>query len=317
MSDELKETIKMRLTAIRYAAKDINFYEFCGMENQSLPAAAPGAHIGLHLPNGLVRQYSLITAAENPVSYTTGIKLDRSSRGGSSHIHRNLRVGDILDIEPPRNNFPLDESAAESVFLAGGIGITPIRAMIERLANQGRKWKLFYACRTRTEAAFFSELQNYPHVRFHFDDESVGFFDCREILAEASPEAHFYCCGPAAMLESFEKITAELPREQIHVEYFTPKYEAATDGGYTVELAREKRQFTIPAGKTILRVLLEAGIDIPFSCEEGVCGSCETRVVSGIPDHRDAILSDAEKSENKTMMICCSGSKSPLLILDL
>ena len=317
MSNELKETIKMRLAAIRYAAKDTNLYEFCGLDNKTLPAAAPGAHIGLHLPNGLVRQYSLITAAENPVFYTTGIKLDRSSRGGSSFIHQNLRVGDILDIEPPRNNFPLDETAETSVFLAGGIGITPIRAMIERLENLGRDWKLFYACRSRVEAAFFSELQNFRQVKFHFDNEADGFFDCREILREVSPAAHFYCCGPAAMLESFENLTVELPREQIHVEYFTPKYEAATGGGFTVELARENRQFTIPAGKTILRVLLEAGVDVPFSCEEGVCGSCETRVISGVPDHRDAILSDAEKAANKTMMVCCSGSQSSLLVLDL
>ena len=317
MPNELKETIKMRLTAIRYAAKDINFYEFCGLENETLPAAAPGSHIGLHLPNGLVRQYSLVTATENPVSYTTGIKLDRKSRGGSGFIHKNLRVGDILDIEPPRNNFPLHETAAESIFLAGGIGITPIRAMIKRLENLGRNWKLFYACRSRTEAAFFDELQTFRQVKFHFDDEVGGFFDCREILAQVAPDTHFYCCGPATMLESFEKITNDFPPEQVHVEYFTPKYEAATDGGFTVELARAKRQLNIPAGKTILRVLLEAGIDVPFSCEEGVCGSCETRVVSGVPDHRDTILSDMEKAENKTMMICCSGSQSIKLILDI
>ena len=317
MSEESKELLEMRLTAIEYAAKNINLYEFRPLNGEILPDGRAGAHIGLHLPNGLVRQYSLFKAVENPQSYNIGIKLDANSRGGSVFVHDKIRVGDVISVEPPRNNFPLVENAAQSVFFAGGIGITPIFSMIERLEFLAKDWTLYYACRSRGEAAFFNRLRQFPQVRFHFDDESGGFFDLSEPLAAVPANAHLYCCGPSGMLKAFESLTRDFAPEQVHAEYFTSKYEAAADGGFTVALARDGREFYVPAGKTILRILLENGIDVPFSCEEGVCGSCETRLISGVPDHRDAILSNAEKLENKTMLVCCSGAKSEKLILDL
>ena len=317
MSSVLPETIKMRLSAVRYAAESVNLYEFAPVENQILPVAEPGAHIGLHLPNGLLRQYSLHQAGDEPRAYHVGIKFDRNSRGGSSYVHENLRVGEILDVDLPRNNFPLVETAEETVFLAGGIGITPIYSMLRRLEELGRKWRLHYACRSRAEAAFYSELENFPQVEFHFDDERGRFFDCGGVIENVPANAHLYCCGPAAMLEAFENLTQNRLPSFVHAEYFTPKYEAALDGGFTVELARSKQKFVVPQGKTILQILLDADIDIPFSCEEGVCGSCETKVIAGVPDHRDTILSEAERAANKTMMVCCSGAKSPKLVLDL
>ncbi|HEY4123057.1 MAG TPA: iron-sulfur cluster-binding domain-containing protein, partial [Rhizomicrobium sp.] len=158
----------------------------------------------------------------------------------------------------------------------------------------------------------------YSQVHFHFDDEEEGrFLNVAGIVENLPKSAHLYCCGPAPMLSAFEAASAHWPTDQIHVEYFTPKFAAAQEGGYVVELARSKREFIVPPGKSILQIVREAGIQVPHSCEEGVCGACETRVISGIPDHRDTILTESERKESATMMICCSGSKSPRLVLDI
>jgi ferredoxin-NADP reductase len=312
------ETIEMMLTCIRMAARDTNLYTFQRPDRGPLPPAEPGAHIGLILPNGIERQYSLVHAASDLSEYTVGVKRDANSRGGSVFMHDQLRVGSKIPIVPPRNNFPLKEDAELVVLLAGGIGITPIYCMSKRLMEKGRPWELYYSCRARLDAAFLDELSQYPQAHFHFDDEEEGRFLNVAAIVETLPKtAHLYCCGPAPMLAAFEAATAHWPPEQIHVEYFTPKFAAAQEGGYVVELARSKRELTVPAGKSILQVVREAGIQVPHSCEEGVCGACETRVISGIPDHRDTILTEQERKESATMMICCSGSKSPRLVLDI
>ena len=165
---------------------------------------------------------------------------------------------------------------------------------------------------------FVDEIVGAPNVRLHCDDEHGGkFLDLAAAIASAPAAAHFYCCGPAPMLAAFEAATAHLPPAQVHVEYFTAKEEKNLAGGYTLQLARSNREFTIPPGRSILQVLQDAGIDIPYSCEQGICGSCETRVLVGEPDHRDAILTDEERAGNKTTMICCSGSKGDKLVLDI
>jgi len=310
--------IDVRVSAIRYAARDTHLYEFTPLDGRPLPPYAPGAHIDLHLPNGLVRQYSLITAEPDPGSYSVGIKRDPASRGGSRYIHDELRVGKTLKISAPRNNFPLVEDADHVVLLAGGIGITPIWCMVQRLEKLGRSWELHYACRSRSDMAFLSALEAMSSSRFHFDDESEGkFLDVASIVAKAPKGAHLYCCGPTPMLKAFEAATADWPREQVHIEYFTPKQEAAKTGGFTVELARSGKEFIIPEGKSILQVLLDAGVDVDYSCELGICGACEQRVISGIPDHRDAILTEEEQASNTKVMICCAGCKSERLVLDL
>lgn len=311
-------TIEVLLTCIRMAARDTNLYTFQRPDKAPLPAAEPGAHIGVILPNGIERQYSLVSAGPQLKEYTVGVKRDLNSRGGSVYVHDQLRVGSRLPIVPPRNNFPLKEDTDLVVLLAGGIGITPIYCMVNRLIERGRKWELYYSCRTRLDAAFLDELAQHSATHLHFDDEEGGrFLNVAGIIDNLPRHAHLYCCGPAPMLAAFEAATAHWPAEQIHVEYFTPKFAAAQEGGYIVELARSKRELVIPAGKSILQVVREAGIDVPHSCEEGVCGACETRVISGIPDHRDAILTESERKENATMMICCSGSKTPRLVLDI
>jgi tetrachlorobenzoquinone reductase len=310
--------IEVRLTAIRYAARDTNLYEFTRLDGGALPAYQPGAHIDLHLPNGIVRQYSLTEAEPKGSSYTVGVKRDPASRGGSRYVHDELRVGKTIKISPPRNNFPLVENAAHVVLFAGGIGITPIWCMVQRLAKLGRPWTLHYACRSRVDTAFLPALKEMAGAEFHFDDESGGkFLDVGALVAAAPKDAHLYCCGPTPMLKAFETATASWPPEQVHIEYFTPKQEAAKAGGFVVELARSGKEFMIPEGKSILQVLLDAGVDVDYSCELGICGACEQRVISGEPEHRDAILTEEEQASNTKVMICCAGCKSERLVLDL
>jgi tetrachlorobenzoquinone reductase len=311
--------IDVRLTAIRYVARDTSLFEFQSVDGSPLPAYEPGAHIDLHLPSGLLRNYSLTVAEPEPSTYTVGIKRDPASRGGSRYLHEELQVGATLKIGGPRNNFCLDEDAAHTVLFAGGIGITPIWCMVQRLSRLGHDWQLHYACRSRDDMAFRETLGTMPQAALHFDDESGGqFLDVAAIVAAAPRNAHLYCCGPAPMLQAFEAATKDWPREQVHIEYFSPKEQGpAKNGGFTVELARSGVEYFIPEGETILNVLLDAGIDIDYSCELGICGACEQRVISGIPEHRDSILSEEEQSENKRVMICCAGCKSERLVLDL
>ena len=317
MPDDL---VRARLTAIRYAAHETNLYEFRRLDGGRWPSAAPGAHIDLHLPNGIMRQYSLVHAGPEPEVYVVGVKRDRASRGGSSFMHDKLQVGAQLTIGGPRNNFPLVESAPLTALFAGGIGITPIMCMIERLEALGRAWRLYYSCRSRDETAFLRELGEKAgdRVTFNFDNENGGkFLDLAAIAASLPKDSHLYCCGPTPMLKAFEAATASWPREQVHVEYFTAAEAVATEGGFVVELRRSNREIAVPPGKSILDMLREAGVDVTTSCEEGVCGACETAVISGVPDHRDMILTASERAASKTMMICCSGSKSERLVLDL
>jgi len=312
--------IEVRLTAIRYAARDTNLFEFRRLDGAPLPPYEPGAHVDVHLPSGHSRSYSLIVARPAPDTYTIGIKRDPASRGGSRFMHDELRVGRTIKISAPRNNFPLREDASHSVLIAGGIGITPIRCMVQRLTERERSFALHYACRSRVDAAFLHELQDVAGASFHFDDENEGrFLDVASIVAAAPKDAHLYCCGPTPMLNAFEAATKDWPRAQIHVEYFTPKQEVtkAKKGGFTVELARSGQEFFIPEGRSILEVLLDEGVDVDYSCELGICGACEQRIISGTAEHHDSILSEEEQAENKRVMICCAGSKSERLVLDM
>jgi tetrachlorobenzoquinone reductase len=317
-SEAASGLIEVRVSAIRYAAHDTNFYELRRADGKPLPPYQPGAHIDLHLPNGLIRQYSLLDPEPDPSTYMIGVKRDPASRGGSRCVHDELRVGKSLIISAPRNNFPLVENAGQVIFIAGGIGITPIWCMVQRLNKLGRPWKLYYACRSRADMAFLQPLEAMGSSQFHFDDEHAGqVLDIQPIVAEAGKDAHLYCCGPTPMLKAFEAATASWPRNQIHVEYFTPKQEADKKGGFIVELARSGQEFVIPEGMSILQVLLDAGIDVDYSCELGICGACEQRVISGVPEHHDAILTEEEQASNTKVMICCAGCKSERLVLDL
>lgn len=315
----MTEPVTLRVTAIHYLARHTLAFTFEHPDGELLPGAKPGAHVGVILPNGLTRQYSLLQHSNGATqrSYVVGVKLDPQSRGGSRYLHDTVRVGDLLEVEPPRNNFPLDETAKHTVLVAGGIGITPILCMARRLKELGQQPRIYYSCRERADVAFAEELQTFEHAVVHVDAEAGTFVDIAQIVAREGRDAHFYCCGPAPMLDAFEKACASLPPEQVHVEYFSAKQDAALNGGFVVELRRSGKTLTVPEGKSILNVVREAGVSVSYSCEEGVCGACETRVLEGQPDHRDAILSDPEKAANDTMIICCSGCKGDRLVLDL
>ena len=319
MTDQVKDSpLSVRLNAIRYVARDTSIYELTNVAGTPLPPYAPGAHIDLHLPNGIVRQYSLLEPEPSGETYSIAVKRDPASRGGSRSVHEELRVGQTLTISAPRNNFPLVENASHVILLAGGIGITPIWCMAQRLHKLGHSWALHYACRSRADMAFVDALAEMGKAHFHFDDENQGkVLDVGSIVAAAPRDAHLYCCGPTPMLQAFEQATASWPRAQVHVEYFTPKPQPAKKGGFVVELARSGQEFVIPEGESILQVLLNAGVDLDYSCELGICGACEQRVLAGTPEHRDAILSEEEQAANTRVMICCAGCKSERLVLDL
>lgn len=310
--------MQLRVKKTVWEAPNIVSYEFTPTDGKELPPFTAGAHIELTLGKELVRSYSLLNPQSERHRYVVAVQKDRESRGGSKWIHQNLRAGEIISVNEPRNNFALDETAEKSIFIAGGIGITPMLSMIDRLNVLGRDWELVFCSRTRASAPFIGLLEKDPRARLHFDREpGAEMLDIASVVNAAPANAHLYCCGPIPMLDAFETATTDLPRERIHVEYFTAKEPPATEGGFTIVLAKSGREIPVPAGKTILETLKEAGLEMAYSCTEGVCGTCETKVLEGIPDHRDRILTDTQRAAGKTMMICCSGSKSERLVLDL
>jgi len=316
------QLIAARVAAIETVARDTKVLTLRRADGGALPSYKPGAHIDLHLPNGLVRQFSLAVPARDPDSYAVGVKRDENSRGASRYIVEEMQVGEEITISAPRNTFPLVEDEAHVTLFAGGIGITPIWCMVQELAARNRSWTLYYACRSRADMAFLAALEAFgpQAVHLHFDDEAGGeVLDIAAAVAATPAQAHLYCCGPNPMLKAFEAATSGRPRHVIHVEYFAPKEEenAGKLGGFWVELARSGEEYFIPEGKKILEVLFEAGADVDYSCELGICGACETRVISGIPEHHDSVLSEDEQAENTRVMICCAGCKSERLVLDM
>jgi ferredoxin-NADP reductase len=309
--------IDVRLAAVHYAAREINIYEFSRLDDLDLPAAQAGAHVDLHLPNGLVRQYSISIPSPAPKRYTMAIKRETVSRGASHYIFDELKAGALLRVGEPVNRFRLDDDAPHSILVAGGIGITPIWAMVQQLRADNRSWELHYASRSRRDMAFFDLLNQLTNVRLYFSDETNATLDLKSIASNALAGAHLYCCGPDRMLSEFQEVTSTRPAHQAHLERFAAKDQASLEGGFVVELARSGGEFNIPPNKSILTVLRDARVDIPYSCEDGVCGACETSVLSGIPDHRDSVLSKAERDAGRTMMICCSGCRGGRLVLDL
>ncbi len=319
----LPPPLRLRVRALTWEAEDILGVELVPAEpGLRLPAVDAGAHIDLHLGNGLLRSYSLLNPGEQQ-RYCIAVQRDAASRGGSRWVHEQLRPGQVIAVSAPRNNFALDEGAALSVLLAGGIGITPLLAMARRLTALGRPWRLHHATRTRARAAFADTLraladQAGAAVAFCHDQEPGGqALDIAAVVRALPPDAHVYCCGPLGMLQAFEQATHGLPRERVHVEYFAAKEAPATAGGFTVQLRRSGRTVPVAAGQTILDSLIAAGVEPPWSCREGVCGTCETRVLDGVPDHRDLVLTEAEQAKNDRMMVCCSGARSATLVLDL
>jgi ferredoxin-NADP reductase len=318
MSDS---AVAVKVKAIQHEADGIHSFELRAADGSSLPPFTAGAHITVEMTNQLSRSYSLVNSQEERHRYVIAVSRDRNSRGGSSYMHDSVRVGQALRVSTPRNNFPLHETAKRTLLIAGGIGITPLWSMVQRLGTLGADWALCYAARSRSAAAFLDAMVALGpvamnRIRLHFDDEADGRpLDLAKVL-DVSPEVHVYCCGPLPMLRAFEVASASRPSSTVHSEYFSAP-EAAAEGGFIVRLARNGSVIRIPDRTSILDELIKRQIDVPYSCKEGTCGTCEVRVLHGTPDHRDVVLTDEERRSNSKMMICCSGSLGPELELDI
>jgi vanillate O-demethylase ferredoxin subunit len=321
MSIESPARLKARLTQIRLEADGILSYEFRPDGRAELPGFSAGAHIDLHLPKGMVRSYSLVNDPSERHRYVIAVQRELEGRGGSTWLHTVPRVGDVMEISAPTNDFPLHEEARESIFICGGIGITPVMSMIRSLDRRGGAWRLYYAARSPQRAAFVQELteaaQGAGRVEFCFESQSETRLDVRRIVQDAAGDAHVYCCGPRGMVDDFISVSSGRLPDTVHYERFSSANEASTAGGFSVMLNRSGRRIAIAPGKSILDALLDNGVDVQYACSAGVCGTCKTRVIDGVPDHRDDYLTDEEKSSNSAVMVCCSGSLSGTLVLDL
>lgn len=294
-------------------------------DGEACRTVEPGAHVDVHLPQGLVRQYSLVNAGERH-RYVIAVGLDPRSRGASAYVHGQLRPGDLLALGVPRNNFALDNSDAPAVLVAGGIGITPLWSMAQHLERQGRPWTLYCCARSADHAAFVQEARmlarasRIGRVQTHFDAEAGGApIDLDALLGRHATASHFYCCGPAPMLDAFLAAGARrgVAQAQLHVERFSAAPAAQADDRAFEVVLNSGAVHRVPPGRSILDVLLQAGESLPHSCREGICGSCETAVLQGEPLHRDALLSPAERASNRTMMICVSRARTDRLVLDI
>lgn len=315
------ETMTLLVANVRAEARDVMTIELRAPAGGVLPPFEPGAHLDLHLPNGLVRQYSLTNDWRERDRYVIGVGRAENSRGGSEYVHSQIRAGMQVRISPPRNNFPLDPEAERYLFIAGGIGVTPIVSMVRWCVAQGKPWRIIYAARSRQRAAFYEEICGLAAscAQFHFDDECGQVLDVAQAVSSWTPGERIYCCGPTPLMEAVKSLTEQLPGGTVRFEWFTvPETDEPQDSGsFSVRLERRNEEFQVPPGRSILEVLEEHGIEVPFSCREGLCGTCVTTVLAGEPDHRDYVLSDEERESGKLMTICCSRAKSPSLTLDL
>jgi ferredoxin-NADP reductase len=283
-----------------------------------LPHWDPGAHIELVLASDLVRQYSLCGDPSDRTALRIAVLREPAGRGGSAHVHDRLAVGDHVRARGPRNHFPLVR-AERYLFVAGGIGITPLLPMIASVDAGGARWRLVYGGRSRDSMAFLDRLTGeYGASVLIRPQDEAGLLDIAGLLDETDPDTAVYCCGPESLLAAVER-QADTRGLKVRAERFAPK--AGADDGpkstFEVELAKSGRTLTVPAERSVLDVLVQAGVDVAYSCEEGTCGTCETTVLAGVPDHRDSLLSPEEQAACDVMMICVSRSRSPRLVLDL
>ena len=315
--------IEVQVVSRKTEAHGICSYELARLDESPLPAFSAGSHIDVHLPDGLIRQYSLCNHPDERHRYLIGVLKDPASRGGSQHLHEQINTGDRLQISEPRNLFPLVHEARRSLLFAGGIGITPILCMAERLAHSDADFELHYCARSSDRAAFVERIRHSAfadRVFVHFDEQPETLMNAAQVLANPQPDAHLYVCGPAGFMQHVldSARTQGWAEDRLHREYFAAAaIDSSHDGSFSVKVASSGQIIEIPADKTVVAVLESHGIDIPMSCEQGVCGTCLTNVLEGIPDHRDMFLTEEEQACNNQFTPCCSRSKSPLLVLDI
>ncbi|MFM9442349.1 PDR/VanB family oxidoreductase [Streptomyces acidiscabies] len=288
-------------------------------DGRPLPEWQPGAHIDLLLSAGLVRQYSLCGDPADRTRFQVAVLREPESRGGSSHVHDVLTEGESVRIRGPRNHFPLVK-AKSYLFIAGGIGITPLLPMIAAVNATRADWSLLYGGRTRASMAFGETLRRVYGKRVSLrPQDEYGLLDLPALLGRPQRKTVVYTCGPEPLLAAVEAGCAKWPSGSLHLERFAPKRELAAGPltTFEVELAQSGRTLTVSEDMSVLEAVESAGISVMTSCEEGICGTCETKVLSGEIDHRDSVLGDEERAAGDTMMICVSRSKGNRLVLDL
>lgn len=305
-------------------AQEIVSFEFVRADGLALPAFAAGAHIDVHVPGGFVRQYSLCNSPAEQHRYLIAVLREPSSRGGSAALHERVREGDVLTISPPRNLFAIEPSARRHLLLAGGIGITPLLSMAEQLAADGADFTLHYCTRGYARTAFYDHLRASAYadrVRFHIGDgRRSQRLDFAALLRNQPDGTHLYVCGPPGFIEDALAAARSLgwSEKRLHHERFIAAPAAsAGDRPFEVQIAGSGRVVAVPTGVTVVKALAAAGIEIPTSCEQGICGTCLTPVLEGIPDHRDQYLTADEQAAGDRFLPCCSRAKSDRLVLKL
>jgi vanillate monooxygenase ferredoxin subunit len=313
--------LSVKVSAKREMAGNVCSFELVSENGQPLPQFSAGAHIDVHLSGGLVRQYSLCNSPHETHRYVIGVLKDPASRGGSEAFHQ-LEEGARLQISEPRNHFPLIEGSPHTILLAGGIGITPLLSMVERLLSTGDSFEFHYCVRSRSTCAFterLSEKRIHSRLFVHPDDDQR--LDARALFRSSVASSEIYVCGPPGFIDYVLKAArdAGFDERRLHREYFSNQTTTidTDDGPFDIEIASTGQRLTVEAHETVLAAFARHNIDIPVSCEQGVCGTCLTKVLEGIPLHRDIFLTDEERLANDQFTPCCSRSLSPLLVLDL
>jgi len=317
-------TLSVRVARKALEAAEICTFELVDMNGGPLPAFSAGSHVDVQLPGGLSRQYSLCNDPKETHRYLIGVLRDPASRGGSQAMHEQVQEGQLLQISAPKNHFGLAHDAQRSLLLAGGIGVTPILCMAERLAITGAEFEMHYSTRSRERTAFYERIASSayaPQVQFHFDDGATAQkLDLAALLAAPQAGAHLYVCGPKGFMEAVLNTARAQgwPESQLHYEFFAAEVaQSDSDVSFEIKLASSGRLITVPKDMTVTQALAAAGIEIMMSCEQGVCGTCLTRVLEGVPDHKDSYLTPEEQAANDQFLPCCSRSKTPMLVLDL
>lgn len=321
------QRIVVHVSDVQAEARDVMLVELRAPDGGVVPPFEPGAHLEMELPNGLIRHYSLVNDCRERDRYVVAVGRAANGRGGSTFLHQSVHRGMRLSINAPRNNFALEPAADSFLFVAGGIGVTPMMSMITWCEANERPWRLVYASRNAQRAAFYETLRPYgSRVHFHFDDQTGTVLDVEPWMADTRPGEHVYCCGPQPLMEAVRDGAGPRDPATVHFEYFVAPVAppaAAVDGtdgaagSFRLELRKAGLSFDVPPEQSILDVLEEHGLALPYSCREGLCGTCQTDVVDGEIDHRDYVLSNDERAAGKTMMICVSRALSPTLVLDL
>lgn len=314
----IQDAVRVRVMSRRRLARRIDEFVLASADGQALPPWTAGSHVDLHTPAGPVRQYSLCSSPDDTNSYSIAIERRLDSRGGSISAHDDIDVGAEVTISLPRNHFALTR-ALGYVFVAGGIGITPVLALVEQAQRSGRRWRLVYVGRSRAEMAYVDEIESrYPGLVTVHESGRSGRLDLGDELAGLGRGTAVYACGPPSMLDAVARVCEPQPAVDSFAEQFTATTtKSAHNAEFELSLAFSGMTVTVPENRTILDVLDGRGVVAPSSCREGVCGTCETGVVSGEIDHRDSILSPEERSENESMMICVSRCTSGRLVLEL